>query len=109
MIKSAQAVMDGVGWRWEMVDAMVPHQANMRILDAVATQVGLPMDRVVSTIGETGNTAAASVPIALAVAAAHGRIKSGNRLLLCGFGAGAAWGSAALTWPAIDGCVDPLA
>lgn len=76
------------------LDWLVPHQANMRIISATAKKLNLPMQQVVTTLDYTGNTSAASVPIALDVAIRDGRIKRGDKLLLEAFGGGFAWGSA---------------
>jgi 3-oxoacyl-[acyl-carrier-protein] synthase-3 len=76
------------------LDWLVPHQANMRIITATAKKLNLPMQQVVTTLDYTGNTSAASVPIALDVAIRDGRIKRGDKLLLEAFGGGFAWGSA---------------
>lgn len=80
------------------IDWLVPHQANIRIIEATARKLGLPMDRVVVTIGEHGNTSAASVPLALDVAIRDGRIKRGDNLLLEAFGGGFTWGSALIRY-----------
>lgn len=76
------------------IDWFVPHQANQRILAAVAERLGLPPERVVSTVADHGNTSAASVPLALATAAADGRIKPGHLVMMEAIGGGFAWGSA---------------
>jgi len=75
------------------IDWLVPHQANYRIIEATAKKLRLPMDKVVVTVGEHGNTSAASIPLALNVAVRDGRIKRGDVLLLEAFGAGFTWGS----------------
>jgi 3-oxoacyl-[acyl-carrier-protein] synthase-3 len=75
------------------IDWLVPHQANYRIIEATAKKLNLPMERVVVTVGEHGNTSAASIPLALDVAVRDGRIKRGDTLLLEAFGAGFTWGS----------------
>jgi 3-oxoacyl-[acyl-carrier-protein] synthase III len=80
------------------VDWFVPHQANQRILDGTARRLGIPPERVVSTIAQHGNTSAASVPLALSVALADGRIKKGDLVLLEAMGGGFTWGSALLRW-----------
>jgi 3-oxoacyl-[acyl-carrier-protein] synthase III len=99
MSAEALKIMTTVGWAVEDVDRFVGHQANQRILDAVATRIGLAKDRVVSNLGDVGNTAAASIPLALSEAAESGRLHAGERVVLAAFGGGATWGSAALTWP----------
>lgn len=76
------------------IDWLVPHQANIRIIAATAKKLKLPMERVVVTVAEHGNTSAASVPLALDVAVRDGRIKRGDTLLLEAFGGGFTWGSA---------------
>ena len=76
------------------LDWLIPHQANIRIIQAAAKQVNLPMEKVIVTVQHHGNTSAASVPLALDVAVRDGRIKSGDLCLLEAFGGGFTWGSA---------------
>ncbi len=76
------------------VDWLVPHQANLRIIDAVGRKLGLPPDRVVVTVDQHANTSAASVPLALASARADGRIRPGDLVLMEALGGGLTWGSA---------------
>jgi len=76
----------------------VPHQANIRIMDAVAERLGLSADRVASVIERTGNTSSASIPIALTEAANGGRLRDGDIVLFAGFGAGMTWASAVWRW-----------
>jgi 3-oxoacyl-[acyl-carrier-protein] synthase III len=76
------------------VDWLIPHQANIRIIQATAKRLRMPMEKVVLTVQEYGNTSAASVPMALDVAVRDGRIKPGQLLLLEAFGGGLTWGSA---------------
>jgi 3-oxoacyl-[acyl-carrier-protein] synthase-3 len=78
----------------EDIDWLIPHQANIRIIQATAKKLGMPMERVVLTVQDHGNTSAASVPMALDVAVRDGRIQRGDRLLLEAFGGGFTWGSA---------------
>jgi len=82
----------------DAVDWLVPHQANIRIIQATADKLGLPMERVVTTVDHHGNTSAASVPLALDDAARRGCFKPGQLLLLEAFGGGFTWGSALLRW-----------
>ncbi|PCJ71460.1 MAG: 3-oxoacyl-ACP synthase [Rhodobiaceae bacterium] len=82
----------------EDIDWFVPHQANKRILDSTAKRIGLPPEKVVMTVAEHGNTSAASVPLALSVAVADGRIKRGDLVLLEAMGGGFTWGSALVRW-----------
>ncbi len=76
------------------LDWLIPHQANIRIIEATARKLAMPMDRVVVTIEDQGNTSAASVPLALDVAVRDGRVKRGDKLLLEAFGGGFTWGAA---------------
>lgn len=80
------------------IDWLVPHQANIRIIEAMAKKLDMPMDRVVVTVDQHGNTSAASIPLALNVAVRDGRIRPGDVVLLEGFGAGFTWGSVLLRY-----------
>jgi len=80
------------------VDWVVPHQANHRIIEATARKVGVPMEQVILTVAEHGNTSAASIPLALDQGVRDGRIKPGHLLLLEAMGGGFTWGAAALRW-----------
>ncbi|MFU8896300.1 MAG: beta-ketoacyl-ACP synthase III [Gammaproteobacteria bacterium] len=84
--------------RKQDIDWLIPHQANIRIIQATAKKLEMPMERVVLTVQDHGNTSAASVPMALDVAVRDGRIKSGDLLLLEAFGGGFTWGSALIRW-----------
>jgi len=99
---SASALLDRIGWPTGSVDHLVGHQANMRILKALAQRLGLPEERAVVNLDRVGNTSAASVPLALSDAAAAGTLTAGSRVLLTAFGGGLTWGAAALTWPDLD-------
>ncbi|TQM84021.1 3-oxoacyl-[acyl-carrier-protein] synthase-3 [Saccharothrix saharensis] len=81
------------------VDHLAPHQANRRICDAVARRLGLAGSKVLADLEAVGNTAAASIPVLLADAAAHGRLKAGDRVLTAAFGGGLTWGATTLVWP----------
>lgn len=80
------------------IDYLVPHQANIRIIEAACERFGLPLERAVVNLDKYGNTSAASIPLALAEAVRAGKIKSGDQLVLAGFGGGLSWGAAALKW-----------
>jgi 3-oxoacyl-[acyl-carrier-protein] synthase-3 len=80
------------------IDWLVPHQANIRIIQATGKKLGLPMDRVVVTVDRHGNTSAASIPLALDTAVRDGRIQRGHTLLMEAFGGGFTWGSALVTY-----------
>lgn len=86
--------LEANGLAKEAVDWLIPHQANTRIIAATAKKLGMPMERVVLTVQEQGNTSAASVPLALDTAVRDGRIRRGELLLLEAFGGGFTWGSA---------------
>jgi 3-oxoacyl-[acyl-carrier-protein] synthase-3 len=76
------------------IDWLVPHQANIRIIQATAKKLDMPMERVIVTVADHGNTSAASVPLALDTGVRDGRIKRGDLILLEAFGGGLTWGSA---------------
>ena len=76
----------------------MPHQANRRIIDASAVKLGIAPDKVVITVDRHANTSAASIPLALSVAAAEGRLKPGDLVLLEAMGGGFTWGSVLLRW-----------
>jgi 3-oxoacyl-[acyl-carrier-protein] synthase-3 len=80
------------------IDLFVPHQANVRIIEATAKHAGIPMDKVMVNLDRYGNTSAASIPIAVEQAIAEGRVKPGSLLLFTAFGAGFTWGSAVVRW-----------
>lgn len=82
----------------EQVDWLVLHQANQRIIDAVADRLGLPHEKTISNLERYGNTSAASIPIALDEAVRDGRVQPGHTLALAGFGAGLSWGAAIVRW-----------
>jgi 3-oxoacyl-[acyl-carrier-protein] synthase-3 len=92
--ESVRATVDQAGLQVSDIDWFVPHQANQRILSAVAEKLGLDEHKVVSTVAGHGNTSAASVPLALAAATEDGRVKPGNLVLIEAIGGGLAWGSA---------------
>lgn len=86
------------GLNYSDIDWLVPHQANSRIISALAKKLDLPMERVIMTIADQGNTSAASVPLALDIAVRDGRIQRGERLLLEAIGGGFCWGSALIVY-----------
>jgi 3-oxoacyl-[acyl-carrier-protein] synthase-3 len=101
MSASVRESADRAGWRLEDVDRIVPHQANARITAALGERLDVPAGVFASNIDRVGNTVAASIPLALADEASSGRLRTGDRVLLTGFGGGLTWGSAALTWPGL--------
>lgn len=98
MEDAAVAALKANGVEVSDIDLFVPHQANARIIYALAQRLGLPKERLVVNIGRTGNTSAASIPLALDEAVRAGRLKSGDLLLLAAFGGGLTWGSALIRW-----------
>ncbi len=97
-IRQAQEVTERAGISMDEIDLWVPHQANFRIIDAAARRIGLPLDRVAINIDQYGNTSSASIPLALEEAIRNGRVKSGDNVLLAGFGSGLTWGACLLKW-----------
>jgi 3-oxoacyl-[acyl-carrier-protein] synthase-3 len=80
------------------VDVLVPHQANLRIIEGTAKHLGIPPEKALVTVDKYGNTSSASIPVALSEAARDGRIPEGARLAICAFGGGLAWGSMIFEW-----------
>jgi 3-oxoacyl-[acyl-carrier-protein] synthase III len=95
--ESARETLAAADMRLEDIDWLIPHQANVRILEATARKLGLPRDKLVVTVDHHGNTSAASVPLALDEYVRAGRIRAGQRLLLQGVGGGFTWGSSVVT------------
>jgi 3-oxoacyl-[acyl-carrier-protein] synthase III len=98
LVSSARKVLDEVGMTVEDIDVYVPHQANVRIIDHAARKLGVPREKVVVNVDRYGNTSSGSIPIALADAAADGRLKPGATVLMTGMGAGLTWGSSVIEW-----------
>lgn len=99
-VDTSQRAMAAAGVTAADIDHVVPHQANIRIVEAACERLGLPMDKTFNVLERTGNTSAASIPLALIDALDRGRVAEGDLLLLVGFGAGMAWGSVILRWGA---------
>ncbi|MEO1779255.1 MAG: beta-ketoacyl-ACP synthase III [Pseudomonadota bacterium] len=95
---TAQTAMDQAGVAADDVDWIVPHQANIRIIQGTAKKMHVPMERVVVTVQDHGNTSAASIPLALSVGHARGQIKQGDLLVTEAIGGGLAWGAVVLRW-----------
>jgi 3-oxoacyl-[acyl-carrier-protein] synthase III len=95
---TAHACLTKAGVTADDVDWIVPHQANIRIIEGTAKKMGVPMDRVVVTVQDHGNTSAASIPLALSVGVARGQIKQGDLIVTEAIGGGLAWGSVVLRW-----------
>jgi 3-oxoacyl-[acyl-carrier-protein] synthase III len=95
---TAERALAKAGLEGTDIDWVVPHQANLRIIRATAAKLGLPMDRVVVTVQDHGNTSAASIPLALSVGKAEGKIKRGDLVLTEAIGGGLAWGAVVMRW-----------
>ncbi|MDX1782038.1 MAG: beta-ketoacyl-ACP synthase III [Thalassovita sp.] len=95
---TAEAALAKAGLSDDDVDWIVPHQANIRIIQGTAKKMGLAMDHVIVTVQDHGNTSAASIPLALSVGAAEGKIKPGDLLVTEAIGGGLAWGAVVLRW-----------
>jgi len=98
MTNACRELLEKSGYAPEDVDVLIPHQANARILIAVAERLGVPLDKAVVDVETVGNTSAASIPIALDRAWRAGRVKVGDLVLLTSFGAGLAWGANLIRW-----------
>jgi 3-oxoacyl-[acyl-carrier-protein] synthase-3 len=98
MVSSASKVLEECGLTVDDVDVYVPHQANKRIIDHAAGKLGIPAEKIVVNVDRYGNTSSGSIPLALADAAADGRLHEGELVLMTGMGAGLTWGSALIEW-----------
>ncbi|MCE8536528.1 ketoacyl-ACP synthase III [Ruegeria pomeroyi] len=98
LAQTAETALGKVGLSSADVDWIVPHQANIRIIQGTAKKMGLPMDKVVVTVQDHGNTSAASIPLALSVGKARGQIKTGDLVVTEAIGGGLAWGAVVLRW-----------
>jgi 3-oxoacyl-[acyl-carrier-protein] synthase III len=98
LAETAHAALAKAGLTGAEVDWIVPHQANIRIIEGTARKMGVPMDRVVVTVQDHGNTSAASIPLALSVGRARGQIKPGDLIVTEAIGGGLAWGAVVLRW-----------
>ena len=92
------AAIEKAGLNFADIDMLIPHQANLRIIDAAARRLDLPREKVWVNVDRYGNTSAASVPIALAEAADAGKIAEGDNVVLVAFGAGLAWAAGMVRW-----------
>lgn len=98
LAETAHTALDKAGLTPDDVSWIVPHQANLRIITATAERMGVPMERVVVTVADHGNTSAASIPLALSTGRARGQIKAGDLIVTEAIGGGLAWGSVVLRW-----------
>lgn len=98
MASATQEALDAANLKIDQVRWIIPHQANMRIIEAAARGLKLPMDRFIVNLQNYGNTSTASIPIAMVEAVEKGQIKAGDKLVMVGFGAGLTWGALAAEW-----------
>jgi 3-oxoacyl-[acyl-carrier-protein] synthase-3 len=98
MGEAAAKALEHAGLSAADVDCLIPHQANIRIIQSAAKRLKLPMDKVMINVDKYGNTSAASIPIALEEAVHSGKVKEGDTVVLVGFGAGLTWASAVIKW-----------
>ena len=98
MVDSSLRALAMAGLTPDDVDLVVPHQANIRIIEAANRRLGIPMERTAVVIHRTGNSSSATVPTALHDAVGHGRLHDGSVVLFVGFGAGMTWASAVVRW-----------
>ncbi|MBU2956466.1 beta-ketoacyl-ACP synthase III [Paracoccus sp. 1_MG-2023] len=98
LAKTAHTSLEKAGLDGSDVDWMIPHQANLRIISATAQKMSLPLDKVVLTVADHGNTSAASIPLAMSIADAEGRLKPGQLIVTEAIGGGLSWGSVVLRW-----------
>ena len=102
LARAALEAVEGAGLAMDAVDLLIPHQANLRIIEVAARQLGLPMDKVFVNLERYGNTSAASIPVALVEAIEQGRITENSTVVMVGFGAGLTWASAVVKMGALD-------
>jgi 3-oxoacyl-[acyl-carrier-protein] synthase III len=98
LVQSAEELLAACNATIDDVDVYIPHQANVRIIDHATRKLGIPSERVVVNVDRYGNTSSGSIPLALADAAADGRLRPGQLVLMTGMGAGLTWGSALMRW-----------
>jgi len=98
MAEACDEALTRAGVSADEIDLLIPHQANLRIIEATAKHAGMPMSKVMVNLDRYGNTSSASIPLALDQAIAEGRVRPGSLLLLVAFGAGFTWGSAVVRW-----------
>lgn len=104
---AAAEAVEKAGLSFDEVDLLIPHQANMRIIDAAARRLDLPREKVLVNLDRYGNTSAASIPIAIAEAAESGRLSEGDNVVLVAFGGGLAWAAGVVRWGTAGVCRAP--
>jgi len=95
---SVEIALEKAGMTADDIDVVIPHQANIRIIEAVSQRTGLSMEKTHNVIEFTGNTSSATIPLTLAEAERNGALQPGQIVLMTGFGAGMAWGTAVVRW-----------
>jgi 3-oxoacyl-[acyl-carrier-protein] synthase-3 len=98
LAECAEEALAANGLVADAIDWLIPHQANLRIMEATAKKLHLPLERLIATVDLHGNTSAASIPLALDIAVRDGRIRAGQHVMLAGVGGGFTWGSVLLKW-----------
>jgi 3-oxoacyl-[acyl-carrier-protein] synthase-3 len=98
MVESSEEAVRRAGISMDDIEVVIPHQANLRIIDAAAKRLNIPFERFVRNVDRYGNTSAASIPLALDEAVRAGRIRSGDHVMLSSFGAGLSWGTMVMRW-----------
>jgi 3-oxoacyl-[acyl-carrier-protein] synthase III len=98
MVQSGNTSLANAGVSADDISLVIPHQANIRIIESACSKLAIPMDKTVIVLDRTGNTSSASIPLALAEAADQGRLSPGDLVMLVGFGAGMTWASAIIRW-----------
>jgi 3-oxoacyl-[acyl-carrier-protein] synthase-3 len=103
MDESSRQAIAKAGLSLDDIDWVIPHQANLRIVNAVAKSLGVPQERLILNLAKYGNTSSASIPLALCEAWEEGKLSAGDHILLVAFGGGLVWGASVLEWTGIDG------
>ncbi len=98
VVGSVEKALSSAGLTPDNIDVFLPHQANIRIIEAIANRVGIPMEKTHNVIADTGNTSSASIPLAMAKAQANGVLQPGAVVCMTGFGGGMTWGTAVVRW-----------
>jgi 3-oxoacyl-[acyl-carrier-protein] synthase-3 len=98
MVDSSEEAVKRAGLSMSDIDLVIPHQANLRIIDAAAKRLGIPIESFICNIDRYGNTSSATIPLALDEAVRAGRVKPGDHIMLSSFGAGLAWGTMVMRW-----------
>ena len=98
MPESSLNVVEKAGYNKEDVDYLIPHQANIRIMEAARAKLGIPVEKMATSVKKYGNTSSASIPIALSEGVKEGKVKDGDLVVLVGFGGGLTWGAVTIKW-----------